>query len=256
MFHGRIVVSILVSVAAVQRASADVRTASPQTQINVGAQPERPAQSWKAGWVQALAGSNPASSAAPTRGNAATRCSIPGLPTGHSLSLGLNAAHPAGTREPRRTVTNAGGRFTVPIRRGARHESGLAAVCLRAQLNGQCPRRRRERWRAPVENSPEPHGVDRELDTLIPNSPNQPYDMHEVISRVLDDGDFQVHALFAPKIMVGSASMILSSRSSMIGSTGLHILRQTGTFTSIYSGDWSSWIASMSMDGRSLLAFW
>jgi hypothetical protein len=28
------------------------------------------ALAWKAGWVQALAGSNPASSAAPTRGNA------------------------------------------------------------------------------------------------------------------------------------------------------------------------------------------
>ncbi len=55
-----------------------------------------------------------------------------------------------------------------------------------------------------LENDLTPHEADRELDTLIPDSPNQPYDMHEVISRVLDDGDFlEVHALFAPNIVVG-----------------------------------------------------
>ena len=47
-------------------------------------------------------------------------------------------------------------------------------------------------------------GVDAELDTLIPDSPNQPYDMHEVIIRVLDDGEFlEIHAGFAPNIVVG-----------------------------------------------------
>src|SRR6185295_1062794 len=55
-----------------------------------------------------------------------------------------------------------------------------------------------------VENGLEPNGVDRDLDTLIPDSPNQPYDMHEVISRVVDDGEFlEVHALFAPNLVVG-----------------------------------------------------
>jgi propionyl-CoA/long-chain acyl-CoA carboxylase carboxyl transferase subunit len=45
---------------------------------------------------------------------------------------------------------------------------------------------------------------DQELDTLIPDSANQPYDMHEVITRVLDDGEFlEVHQLFAPNIVVG-----------------------------------------------------
>jgi propionyl-CoA carboxylase beta chain len=45
---------------------------------------------------------------------------------------------------------------------------------------------------------------DRELDTLIPDSPNQPYDMHEVITRVVDDGEFlEVHSMFAPNILVG-----------------------------------------------------
>ncbi|GAA1975559.1 acyl-CoA carboxylase subunit beta [Amycolatopsis minnesotensis] len=46
--------------------------------------------------------------------------------------------------------------------------------------------------------------TDRELDTLIPDSPNQPYDMHEVITRVLDDGEFlEVQELFAPNVIVG-----------------------------------------------------
>jgi propionyl-CoA carboxylase beta chain len=45
---------------------------------------------------------------------------------------------------------------------------------------------------------------DRELDTLIPDSANQPYDIHEVITRVVDDGEFlEVHQLFARNIVVG-----------------------------------------------------
>jgi acetyl-CoA carboxylase beta subunit len=45
---------------------------------------------------------------------------------------------------------------------------------------------------------------DAELDTLIPDSPNQPYDMHEVIAHVLDDGEFlEIHAGFAPNMVVG-----------------------------------------------------
>jgi propionyl-CoA carboxylase beta chain len=45
---------------------------------------------------------------------------------------------------------------------------------------------------------------DEQLDTLIPDSPNQPYDMHTVIETLLDDGEFcEVHAAFAPNIVVG-----------------------------------------------------
>jgi propionyl-CoA carboxylase beta chain len=46
--------------------------------------------------------------------------------------------------------------------------------------------------------------TDLELDAIIPDSPNTPYDMHEVITRVLDEGEFlEVHGLFAPNIVVG-----------------------------------------------------
>jgi propionyl-CoA carboxylase beta chain len=46
--------------------------------------------------------------------------------------------------------------------------------------------------------------LDRTLDAIIPDSPNQPYDMHEVINAVVDDEDFlEVMALFAPNIVIG-----------------------------------------------------
>jgi propionyl-CoA carboxylase beta chain len=49
--------------------------------------------------------------------------------------------------------------------------------------------------------------VDREddaLDHLIPSQPNQPYDMHDLIRLVVDDGAFlEVHRLYAQNIIVG-----------------------------------------------------
>ncbi|MCX7520991.1 acyl-CoA carboxylase subunit beta [Microbacterium sp. STN6] len=48
--------------------------------------------------------------------------------------------------------------------------------------------------------------ADRRLNSLIPDSPNQPYDVHEVIEHVVDDGDFlEVQPLFAPNIVIGFA---------------------------------------------------
>ncbi|MDF1602978.1 acyl-CoA carboxylase subunit beta [Nocardioides sp. YIM 152315] len=51
--------------------------------------------------------------------------------------------------------------------------------------------------------------LDQALDAIIPDSPNQPYDMHDVITTVLDangdeQGEFlEVQELFAPNIVVG-----------------------------------------------------
>jgi len=53
--------------------------------------------------------------------------------------------------------------------------------------------------------------VDREipeLDTFIPDSPNQPYDMTLLIRKVVDDGDFfEIHADWAKNIVVGFARL-------------------------------------------------
>ncbi|MDO4241365.1 MAG: acyl-CoA carboxylase subunit beta [Microbacteriaceae bacterium] len=46
--------------------------------------------------------------------------------------------------------------------------------------------------------------ADRRLNTVIPDSPNQPYDMKVVIEAILDAGEFlEVQPLFAPNILVG-----------------------------------------------------
>ena len=46
--------------------------------------------------------------------------------------------------------------------------------------------------------------ADRFLNTIIPDSPNQPYDIHEVIRHIVDAEDFlEVQPLFAPNIVIG-----------------------------------------------------
>jgi propionyl-CoA carboxylase beta chain len=46
--------------------------------------------------------------------------------------------------------------------------------------------------------------ADQALDSLVPDSANQPYDMHTVVEAVLDDGEFlEVMPLFAQNILVG-----------------------------------------------------
>ncbi|MBW0117902.1 acyl-CoA carboxylase subunit beta [Pseudonocardia abyssalis] len=45
---------------------------------------------------------------------------------------------------------------------------------------------------------------DLELDTIVPDSANTPYDIRGVIERVVDEGEFlEVHELFAPNIVCG-----------------------------------------------------
>jgi propionyl-CoA carboxylase beta chain len=46
--------------------------------------------------------------------------------------------------------------------------------------------------------------VEMSLDTLIPDNPNKPYDMHELISKILDEGDFmEIQPKFAGNIITG-----------------------------------------------------
>jgi propionyl-CoA carboxylase beta chain len=60
---------------------------------------------------------------------------------------------------------------------------------------------------APIITSPvslEFTDEDYEMDTLIPDSPNQPYDMHEVLKRILDEDEFlETQPMFAPNIICG-----------------------------------------------------
>lgn len=58
----------------------------------------------------------------------------------------------------------------------------------------------------PATETLEKKASDNALDTLIPDSPNQPYDMKVLIQALVDEGEFlEVHALYAPNIVVGFA---------------------------------------------------
>jgi propionyl-CoA carboxylase beta chain len=49
---------------------------------------------------------------------------------------------------------------------------------------------------------------DYSLDTLVPANPNQPYDMHELIRKIADDGEFfELQPDFAKNIIIGFARM-------------------------------------------------
>jgi propionyl-CoA carboxylase beta chain len=65
------------------------------------------------------------------------------------------------------------------------------------------------RERTPLTNGTDPHDrEDAELDTLIPDSPNKPYDMHDVIRRVIDDAEFfEVQEHHAENIVCGFARL-------------------------------------------------
>ncbi|WP_425092023.1 acyl-CoA carboxylase subunit beta [Tropicimonas sp. S265A] len=50
----------------------------------------------------------------------------------------------------------------------------------------------------------DPERVEESLDTLIPDNPNQPYDMKELITKVADEGDFyEIQAEFAKNMITG-----------------------------------------------------
>jgi acetyl-CoA carboxylase carboxyltransferase component len=53
-----------------------------------------------------------------------------------------------------------------------------------------------------------PDRMDQELDDLVPDNPNKPYNMKDVIRRVVDDGDFfEVQEHWAQNIIVGFARL-------------------------------------------------
>ena len=89
--------------------------------------------------------------------------------------------------------------FTAPDERALLEDCRYLLSFL-PQWNGEQPR-----WEPPSDP------VDREdetLDSLIPDESTKPYDMHDVIGRVVDDGEFlEVHRLWAENIICGFARL-------------------------------------------------
>ncbi|MBP1241279.1 propionyl-CoA carboxylase beta chain [Frigoribacterium sp. PvP120] len=80
--------------------------------------------------------------------------------------------------------------------------------------------------------------ADRTLNTLIPDSPNQPYDVTTVIEHVVDDGEFlEVQPLFAPNIVIGfgrvegrSVGVIANQPSAMAGTLNIEAGEKASRF--------------------------
>ncbi len=80
--------------------------------------------------------------------------------------------------------------------------------------------------------------ADRMLNTLIPDSPNQPYDIHTVISHIVDQGDFlEVQPLFAPNIVIGfgrvegrTVGIIANQPSQMAGTLNIQAGEKASRF--------------------------
>ena len=59
-----------------------------------------------------------------------------------------------------------------------------------------------------VQPSDDPMRMDEELDTIVPDAPNKPYDMRDVVRLIVDDGEFlEVHEHFAQNIICGYARL-------------------------------------------------
>ncbi|HEY6056273.1 MAG TPA: carboxyl transferase domain-containing protein, partial [Gaiellaceae bacterium] len=106
------------------------------------------------------------------------------------------------------TFEELGGAATHAAKSGVAHlTTPTEEACLEdaRYLLSFLPQNNLERapWSAPVDP------VDREepeLDTIVPDNPTKPYDIKQVIERVVDDGDFlEIQPLYAENIVTGFA---------------------------------------------------
>jgi len=81
------------------------------------------------------------------------------------------------------------------------------AMRLIRELLSYIPQNNKEK--APrVEPQDDPHRIEEGLKTIVPDNPRKPYDMHQLIRMVVDEGSFlEVHEYFAKNIIVGFARL-------------------------------------------------
>ena len=108
------------------------------------------------------------------------------------------------------TAEELGGAITHTTRSGVADlafENDVEALLMLRRLYNYLPLSNREK--APVRKSGDP--IDRmelSLDTLVPDNPNKPYDMKELIVKTVDDGDFfEIQPEYAKNILIGFARM-------------------------------------------------
>ncbi|OWQ84085.1 methylmalonyl-CoA carboxyltransferase [Roseateles aquatilis] len=86
-------------------------------------------------------------------------------------------------------------------------ENDVEAILMLRRFYNYLPLNNREK--APCRPSGDPGArLDFSLDTLVPENPNKPYDMKELILKVVDDGDFfELQPDYAKNILTGFARM-------------------------------------------------
>ncbi|MDA0227566.1 MAG: acyl-CoA carboxylase subunit beta [Proteobacteria bacterium] len=103
-----------------------------------------------------------------------------------------------------------GGAITHTTRSGVADlafDDDVQALLMLRRLYNYLPLNNREP--APVRPSGDPaERAEPSLDTLVPDNPNKAYDMHELIVKVVDDGDFfELQPDYAKNILIGFARM-------------------------------------------------
>ena len=108
------------------------------------------------------------------------------------------------------TAEELGGAITHTTKSGVADlafDNDVEALLMLRRLYNYLPLSNREK--APVRPSGDPADrIDMSLDTLVPENPNKAYDMHELITKVVDDGDFfELQPDYAKNILIGFARM-------------------------------------------------
>ena len=108
------------------------------------------------------------------------------------------------------TAEELGGAVTHNTKSGVADlafENDVEALMMTRRLIGFIPSSNREKApTVPALDAAE--RLDMSLDTLVPTNPNQPYDMKEVIVKMVDDGDFfELQPDYAKNIIIGFARM-------------------------------------------------
>ena len=108
------------------------------------------------------------------------------------------------------TAQELGGAITHSTKSGVADlafENDVEALLMLRRLFNYIPANNREK--APYRPTQDPSTrADMTLDTLVPDSPNKPYDMKELIGKTVDDAEFfELQADYAANIIIGFARM-------------------------------------------------
>jgi propionyl-CoA carboxylase beta chain len=112
------------------------------------------------------------------------------------------------------TAEELGGAVTHTTRSGVADmafENDVEALMMLRRLYNYLPLSNREKPPVRLGNNGQGDPADRpdySLDTLVPDNPNKPYDIKELILKVVDDGDFfELQPDYAKNIVIGFARM-------------------------------------------------